>query len=94
MFESALGGRDFGERPEFYIAYEHEQALKALKRAKPLADFLKKQPLRQKEVEDLLREKNLQLSESSYLPVVSKQDWTTVLNKNGQIQGFVHGDGF
>lgn len=94
MFESALGGRDFGERPEFYIAYEHEQALKALKRAKPLSDFLKKQPLHQKEVEKLLHEKNLQLSESVYVPVVSKQNWTAILNKEGQIKDFVHGDGF
>ena len=40
LFDAATGGRDYGARPEFYIPYEGEAALKSLKRAKPLTVFL------------------------------------------------------
>jgi hypothetical protein len=29
-----------------------------------------------------------------YLPVITRQDWVAVLDKQGQIQGFLRGDGF
>ena len=29
-----------------------------------------------------------------YLPVIARQDWVAVLDKHGQIQGFLRGDGF
>jgi hypothetical protein len=29
-----------------------------------------------------------------YLPVIARQDWVAVLDKQGQIQGFLRGDGF
>jgi hypothetical protein len=29
-----------------------------------------------------------------YLPVMGRQDWDAVLDKQGQIQGFLRGDGF
>ena len=33
LFESVQGGRDYAERPEFYLPYEGEAALKSLKHA-------------------------------------------------------------
>ena len=29
-----------------------------------------------------------------YLPVMGRQDWVAVLDRQGQIQGFLRGDGF
>lgn len=94
MFESVQGGRDYAERPEFYIPYEGEAALKSLKRAKPLTLFLQKQPDQQGTARKLALEKGVYLKEWFYLPVIARQDWVAVLDKQGQIQGFLRGDGF
>ena len=94
MFESVQGGRDYAERPEFYIPYEGEAALKSLKRAKPLHVFLQKQPDQQEAARKLALEKGVDLKEWFYLPVIARQDWVAVLDKQGQIQGFLRGDGF
>lgn len=94
MFDSIQGGRDYAERPEFYIPYEGEAALKSLKRAKPLPMFLEKYPDQQDAARKLALEKGVDLKEWFYLPVVARQDWVAVLDKQGQIQGFLRGDGF
>ena len=94
MLESVQGGRDYAERPEFYLPYEGAAALKSLQRAKPLAVFLQKQPDQQEAARKLAREKSADLAQWLYLPVVARQDWVAVLDKQGQIQGFLRGDGF
>ena len=94
MFESIQGGRDYAERPEFYLPYEGEAALKSLKRAKPLTMFLEKQSDQQEAARKLALEKGVDLKEWFYLPVIARQDWVAVLDKQGQIQGFLRGDGF
>ena len=94
MFESLQGGRDYGERPEFYLPYEGVAALKSLNRAKPLAVFLEKHPGQQDAAHQLALEKGADLAQWRYLPVVGRQDWIAVLDHQGQIQGFLPGDGF
>lgn len=94
LFESVQGGRDYGERPEFYLPYEGEAALKSLRRAKPLAVFLQKQPSQQDAARKLSVEKGADMAQWLYLPVIARQDWVAVLDKQGQIQGFLPGDGF
>ena len=94
MFESILGGRDYAERPEFYLPYEGAAALKSLQRAKPLAVFLQKQPDQQDAARKLALEKGADMAQWLYLPVVARQDWVAVLDRQGQIQGFLRGDGF
>lgn len=94
MFESAQGGRDYAERPEFYLPYEGAAALKALQRAKPLAAFLDKQPSQRSAAADLAASKGLDMAQLVYLPVVGRQDWVAVLDAQAQIQGFLKGDGF
>lgn len=94
MFESIKGGRDFGERPEFYLPYEGANALKSLNRAKPLSVFLQKQPGQQTAATELATKKGADIAQWLYLPVVGRQDWVAVLDKQGQIQGFLKGDGF
>ena len=94
LFESVQGGRDYAERAEFYLPYEGEAALKSLRRAKPLSVFLQKQPTQEAAASALLAEKRLDMNQLHYLPVVGRQDWVAVLDAQGQIQGFLKGDGF
>jgi hypothetical protein len=94
MFESVQGGRDFGERPEFYLPYEGANALKSIIRAKPLSVFLQKRPDQTEAAQKLAAEKKADIAQWMYLPVVARQDWVAVLDKQGQIQGFLKGDGF
>jgi hypothetical protein len=94
MIESVQGGSDYAERPEFYLPYDAANALKSLKRAKPLAFFLQKQPAQLAAATELAKQKNADIAQWMYLPVVARQDWVAVLDKQGQIQGFLKGDGF
>lgn len=95
MFESLQGGRDYAERPEFYLPYEGAAALKSLQRAKPLAVFLQKQPDQKDAARKLALEKGADMmAQWLYLPVIARQDWVAVLDNQGQIQGFLKGDGF
>ena len=94
LFESLQGGRDYAERPEFYLPYEGAAALKALLRAKPLVEFLKKRPTQEGAAKALAAEKGVDLAQWLYLPVVGRQDWVAIIDKHGQIQGFLRGDGF
>ena len=94
LFESIQGGRDFGERAEFYLPYEGASALKSLKYSKPLAVFLRRWPEQQEVADQLAAEKKADLSQWFYLPVTGRQDWVAVLDQQGQILGFLKGDGF
>lgn len=94
LFESIQGGRDYAERAEFYLPYEGEAAFKSLQRAKPLAAFLQKQPMQEAVARALAADHRQDMAQLLYLPVVSRQDWVAVLDQQGQIQGFLKGDGF
>ena len=94
MFESVQGGRDYADRPDFYVAYSGAAAAKALVKARPISVFLQKQPGQQAAANELATKKGADISQLMYLPVVARQDWVAVLDKQGQIQGFLKGDGF
>ena len=94
LLESVQGGRAYAEAPRFAFPYEGAAALKSLNRAKPLAVFLQKQPTQEKAARELIAEKRLEMDQLHYLPVVGRQDWVAVLDAQGQIQGFLKGDGF
>ena len=94
LFESVQGGRDYAERPDFYQSYSGDAALKSLVRAKPLSVFLEKQPNQKAAAAELAAKKGVEIQQWVYLPVVARQDWVAVLDKRGQIQGFLKGDGF
>ena len=94
LFESLQGGRDYAERPEFYLPYEGATVLKSLQRAKPLTVFLQKQPSQQIAANELAALKGVSIAQWTYLPVMARQDWVAVLDEQGQIQGFLRGDGF
>ena len=94
LMESAMGARDYSARPEFYLPYNDANALRSLKRAKPLAVFLQKHPTQQAAATRLASKKGADIAQWLYLPVMARQDWVAVLDKQGQIQGFLKGDGF
>ena len=87
LFESLQGGRDFGERPEFYEKYEGDIAKKSMLRARRLESF--------SNVSDAERDFGAEnIKNLYYLPVVARQDWIAVLDMNGNILGFLKGNGF
>jgi hypothetical protein len=94
MFESAQGGRDYGERPGFYVAYDATQAAKAYAKAKPLENFAKKHPSKQADIDKLQTQAGAEAKLLRYLPIIARQDWVAVLNPQGAIVGYVQGDGF
>lgn len=94
LFESLEGGRDYAERPDFYISYDSAAALKALGRSIPLQYFSEKTADQKREVENLMREKKSDLSQWGYIPVIGRNDWVAVVNGQGQIEKFLPGDGF
>ncbi len=94
LFESIQSGRDYAERPEFYIPYEGDAALKSLERAKNLDDFFARYPDQRISAESIAEKRFSKLSDWKYLPVVGRQDWIALLDEKGRIQGFLKGDGF
>jgi hypothetical protein len=91
MFESVQGGKDYGERPSFYASYD---GIKAYAKARPLADFEKKHPDRQADINKLVGSAVQGGNQLRYLPIIARQDWIAVLNPQGAVVGYVQGDGF
>jgi len=94
MMESVIGGRDYAERPEFYLSYEGAAALKSLQRAKPLSIFLSKYPTQRPAAQTLTVRKDEDVTQWLYVPVLGRKDWVAVLDSQGQIRGLLEGDGF
>jgi chemotaxis receptor (MCP) glutamine deamidase CheD len=94
MFESVQGGRDYGERPSFYVAYDAAQAAKTYAKTKLLENFIKKYPSKQAELDKLQAQLASGAKLFRYLPITARQDWVAVLNSRGEIVGYIQGDGF
>lgn len=94
MLDSAFGGRDYSQRPEFYIPYDTAYQPKVLARAKPLKSFIDHYPEAEAEAADLLKRGNVPLEQAKFLPVLHKQEWVAVMDAQARILGFLHGDGF
>jgi hypothetical protein len=94
LFASIQGGRDYGERPDFYIPYEGVAALKSLKRARPLETFLQRYPLQRAAAQDFASKAGLRLESMKYLPVIARQEWIAMIDDHGKVVGFLKGDGF
>lgn len=94
LFDALQGGRDYAERPEFYLPYGADAARKSLSKAKPLTTFLARYPKQVTEAMSLSQSGGSDLEKWFTLPVIAREDWVAVLNKNGEIRGFLRGDGF
>lgn len=94
MFESVQGGRDYAERPEFYIAYGEPSAQRSLEKGRVLTHFGKKYPSLQPDLEQYAASKGRSLDKIKYLPVIARQDWIAILDEKGYVDVFMKGDGF
>lgn len=94
MLESAFGGRDYSQRPEFYVPYDSAYQAKALAHAKPLQAFIHRYPAVLNNALNLLENHRVPLEDSLFLPVMHRQEWVAVLDKSAHILGFLPGDGF
>lgn len=94
MFESVGGGRDYGERPDFYTPYSIATGSTAFGRGLDLTKFLNKYPEQTKNAMAIADKHNLTISGLRCVPVIGRQEWVAVLNKSGAIVGFLKGDGF
>ena len=94
MLESVGGGRDYSQRPDFYVPYDASYQPKALARSKPLKSFLDRYPQVIEDATALLKTHSMDLDAARFLPVIHKQDWVAVLDASARIVGFLPGDGF
>lgn len=94
LFESLQGGRDYAERPEFYVAYTERVANKSLEKSKRLVDFVLKYPGLNAWANNYALARGVPVNLIKYLPVKAREDWIAVLDGNGYVVDFVKGDGF
>ncbi len=94
LFESMEGGPDYAERPEFYLPYQGEAAEAAWSRGRQMEDFIKRYPDQRDSLESSLKGQDLRIADVRYLPVLGRQDWVAVIDRQGGIRTFLPGDGF
>jgi len=91
--ELALKGFDIGQRPSRWQPYAESRAT-ILAESKPVAELIKRYPIRAAELQALLAELKLTPEQARYLPVVARGDWVVILNAQGDIAGYAPFDGF
>jgi hypothetical protein len=94
LLEALRGGRDFVQRPEYYVPYDDAYAVVAARRARALKQFVERFPATAVEVAVVLENAKVPLKEALFLPVVHRQDWIAILDSQGKLLGFAQGDGF
>lgn len=94
MLDALTGGRDYSQRPEFYIPYDADYQPRVLARAKPLMAFTDRYPEAAEEAVDLCKRNNVPMEQAKFLPVLHKQEWVAVMDAQARILGFLPGDGF
>lgn len=95
LVESVLGGRDYSERPNFYIPYDQAYGFSTAQKAKPMNAFLDKNPEKIVEVIPLLANNSELVSTIKYLPLANiKGDAVAVLDSKGIVLGYIYGNGF
>ena len=94
MLDSVSGGRDYSQRPEFYIPYDDSYRSKVLGYAQPLRMLIERYPLAAVEATSILRQYDVPMEKAVFLPVQHKQDWVVVMDQSARILGFLPADGF
>lgn len=94
MLDSVFGGRDYSQRPDFYIPYDAAYQATVLARAKPLKLFVERYPESLHEALKQLEKSGVSLENALFLPVLHKQEWIAILDPSAKILGFLPGDGF
>lgn len=94
LFDAMRGGRDYSQRPDFYLPYDDAYGPRVLQRARPLTGLIEKNPDLKSRADAILASSGTNSSQARYVPVVHRQDWVAIVDSRGRILGFVKGDGF
>ena len=94
MLDSVFGGRDYSQRPEFYVPYDAIYREKVQTRTQKLKIFVERYPESMGAAHEVLKKKGVALEAALYLPVLHKQEWIAILDPSADILGFIPGDGF
>lgn len=94
MLDSVAGGRDYSQRPDFYVPYDSAYQSEAVQRARPLSGFVERFQDTATEANKIVTSHGTTVEDAVFLPVLHKQDWIAVLDTTGRILGFLPGDGF
>lgn len=91
MFESVEGGKDYGERPEFYKKYSGEDAYQ---KAYPLSKFTNKYPAMAAQLDATVSRYSGDPTQLRYLPIIARKDWIAIMDSKGELISHLPGDGF
>ncbi len=94
LFAALSGGADYGERPDFYLPFDDKTSSKTLERARKVTDFVARHPQQKEAIGKIAAKLKQPLDQLKYLPIKARKDWIAVLTPNGEIAGFIQGDGF
>jgi hypothetical protein len=94
LFEAMQGGRDFAQRPDFYLPYDDAYAPVVLSRSKSLVALVEMFPALNLEIEGILKQAGVPMSTAWYVPVVHRQNWVAIVDARAKILGYVRADTF
>lgn len=94
MLDSVSGGRDYSQRPDFYIPYDDTYRPKVVRHARPLRMLIERYPQAAVEAAAVLQRYDVPMDKALFLPVQHKQDWVVVMDQSARILGFLPHDGF
>lgn len=94
MMEAVVGGRDFSQRPEFYVEYDAKYFQRVVPMARALSRFVDHYPQTAQDAEAVLEPHRMGIEEALFLPVVGRQYWIAILDKQGAVLGYLPGDAF
>lgn len=94
MLDAVSGGRDYSQRPDFYIPYDDAYRPKVLGHAQPLRMLIERYPQAAAEAVAILRRYDVPMQKAVFLPVQHKQDWVVIMDQSARILGFLPQDGF
>jgi hypothetical protein len=87
LLMSVVQGVDTSQRPIFWVPYSQTQALAAT-RAQPLVDLLKRYPGKVALITERLRERDVDVAQARFLPVMARGNWVALLDAKGDVLGF------
>lgn len=88
LFEVLAGGRDYAERPEFYVPYDAQAREQVVRNAQPLSQLLQ-QKAGETELVAQVHQKISDVSQYYYTEVIGRSVFYAVIDSHGEIQFFI-----
>ena len=90
---TSLSGLDIGYRPLFWQPYAASKA-SALAKSRPIEALLAKYPQRAADIRQRLAAFGADEASARFLPMQARGDWSAVLDRTGEVLGYLPVDGF